>query len=138
MSNKVLISLIGTGKNAKGDNSDNRYQTTDYLIENKLYKNETFTTNAIVKHYGINSLFLIGTKDYIWDNIAEVYEAGEDYILYLLEKKEYKSLDEKDLEKLNSILRNKLGGKSKCFIIKDGENEEELWLNFCRFWKDML
>jgi hypothetical protein len=32
---KVLVSLIGTGKQASGDSSNNRYITTDYILDGK-------------------------------------------------------------------------------------------------------
>ncbi len=130
---KILISLIGTGKYAKGDEENNRYETTDYIIEDKLYKNKSFTTNAIIEHCKIDKLFLIGTNQSMWDNMADVYGADEEYILGLLEKKESNSLKEDNLEKLNKLFEAKLGSKSKCFIIKDGENENELWTIFEKF-----
>jgi len=130
---KILISLIGTGKKAKGDDKNNQYTTTDYLVEGKLYEEKTFTTNAIIEHYDIDKLFLIGTNQSMWDNMAEVYGADEGYILELLDKKESNNLTEQDLEPLNNLFEQKLGGKSKCFIIKDGENEDELWAIFDKF-----
>ena len=130
---KVLISLIGTGRRAKGDNNNNTYETTDYLIDDKLYKAKSFTTNAIIKHYDIEKLFLIGTSQSMWDNMAEEYGTDEEYFLKLLEQKENKKLEEKDLEPLAKLIEQKLGGKSKCFIIKDGENEDELWTIFDKF-----
>jgi len=130
---KVLISLIGTGRRAKGDRTNNAYETTDYMIDKKLYKNKSFTTNAIIEHYGIEKLFLIGTNQSMWDNMAEEYGASEEYFLELVEKKEQKNLIEKDLEPLGNLFEQKLGKKSQCFIIEDGENEEELWAIFDKF-----
>ena len=50
---KILISLLGTGRIAKGDNEKNIYETTDYLLDGKLYKNLTFTSVAIMEYYKI-------------------------------------------------------------------------------------
>ena len=131
---KILISLIGTGKQAKGDTKNNQYKLTDYKIEDKIYQNKSFTSNAIIEHYNINTLFLIGTTASMWDNMAEYFGADEDYYLELLDKKENSSLNEKDLAILEDLFRKKLGDKrSKCFIVKEGENEEELWSIFDKF-----
>ena len=35
---KILISLLGTGRQAKGDNESNEYERTDYILDGKLYK----------------------------------------------------------------------------------------------------
>lgn len=131
---KILISLIGTGKPAKGDTKNNQYEVTDYKIEDKIYKNKTFTSNAIIEHYGIDTLFLIGTTASMWDNMAEYFGADEDYYLELLSKKEDNVLNEKDLAILEKLIREKLGDtRSKCFIVKEGENEDELWSIFDKF-----
>ena len=101
---KILISLLGTGRKAKGDNTQNRYETTDYIFDGKLYKEQTFISNAIIQAKKIDKLFIIGTSASMWDNIAELYGADEDYILEILEKKDSKKdLKEEDLEKLNSF-----------------------------------
>ena len=131
---KILISLLGTGKQAKNDNSNNRYETTDYLLDGKLYENLTFSSNVIIKHYNIDKLFFIGTNASMWDNVAEVFEADENYIFEILEKKENKALNENDLSNLNELIDKKLNFiGSKCIIVKDGENEDELWSIFEKF-----
>lgn len=131
---KILISLIGTGKQAKGDTKNNQYKLTDYKIEDKIYQNKSFTSNAIIEHYNIDTLFLIGTTASMWDNMAEYFGANEEYYLELLDKKENSSLNEKDLTMLEELFRKKLGDtRSKCFIIKEGENENELLNIFDKF-----
>jgi len=131
---KILISLLGTGRTAKGDSEKNRYETTDYLLDGKLYKNLTFTSVAIIEHFKIDRVFFIGTNQSMWDNMAEYFNSDEDYIFHILEKKESKNLTEQDLEKLNTFINNKLNSNgSKCYIIKDGENEDELWSVFEKF-----
>ena len=131
---KVLISLIGTGKQASGDNSNNKYETTDYILENKLYKDMTFTSNAIIQHFNIDKVYFIGTNKSMWDNLVEKFGGDEEYQFEILEKKENNSLTEDDLSKLNNLLDEKLGSYgSKCYLVKDGENEEELWKIFEKF-----
>jgi len=130
---KVLIALLGTGRKAKGDDTNNRYEVTDYILENKLYKKLTFTSNAIIKHFSIEKVFYIGTSQSMWDNIAEYFEDDE-LALELIEKKDQNTLKETELEKLNHLIDTKLKNNgSKCFIVKDGENEDELWSMFEKF-----
>ena len=120
---RVLISLLGTGRIADGDKLNNRYQTTNYLLEGKVYENLSFSSLAIINHYNIQKVYFIGTKDSMWDNLADVFKGSEEEILKLIEK-----IDESRLEILNKIIDNYLGfNGSKCILVKKGENEEELW-----------
>ena len=48
---KVLISLLGTGKKANGDNKNNKYETTDYILKEKLFKNQIFLAIVIREYY---------------------------------------------------------------------------------------
>lgn len=131
---KILVSLLGTGKSAKNDDNKNEYQGTDYYINNIVYKDEKFVANPIIKHYGVNTVFFIGTKSSMWDNINENFEGSENFTLELIEQKENKKLDEEILKKLNETINTYLNSsKSKCFIIEDGESEEELWQIFDKF-----
>jgi len=131
---KVLISLIGTGRIAKGDSEKNEYQTTDYIIENQLYKNNTLVSSALIKHYDIETIFFIGTKQSMWDNLCYLFEANDEYTLSLLEKKEQNKVTEKDLIQLSNTINKKQNStNSKCIIIEDSEKEEHLWNMFDKF-----
>ena len=132
---RILISLIGTGRQASGDNLNNRYETTDYLLEDKLYKNLAFTSDAIIQHFNIERVYFIGTNKSMWDNLVERFGGDDEYMLEILEKKESGVLSEKDLEKLNLLIDRSLGEGSKCYIVKDGETENELWEIFEKFLK---
>lgn len=131
---KVLISLIGTGKQASGDSAKNEYIGVDYQINDVLYKNETLISNAIIKHYSIDRVFFIGTNLSMWDNINYIFGGDDNYGFELLSKKENKSLCENDLVSLNETVNAFLNdSKSKCYIVEDGENEDELWNIFNKF-----
>jgi CRISPR-associated Csx2 family protein len=131
---KILISLLGTGRVASGDNENNKYETTDYILDGKLYPEQTFTSNAIMEHYGINRVYFIGTNKSMWDNIADVFNADDEYLMELLEQKDENRLEENDLKKLNSLIEKKLEENgSKCYLVEDGENENELWRIFEKF-----
>ena len=96
---RVLISLLGTGRIADGDKLNNRYQTTNYLLEGKVYEDLSFSSLAIINHYNIQKVYFIGTKDSMWDNLADVFKWSEEEILKLIEK-----IDESRLEILNKII----------------------------------
>ena len=131
---KVLISLLGTGNKIKNDERNNNYETTNYKIDNNLYENESFVSSAIIKHYNIERLFLIGTNKSMWDNVADEFNSNESYTLGLIEKKDESTLMEKHLDELNDNIDKNLGNKkSKCFIVENGENEDELWAIFDKF-----
>lgn len=90
----------------------------------------------MIKHYNIEKLFLIGTNKSMWDNINENFNGEENYQLDILEKKENNTLKESDLELLNKTIDKGLNSTgSKCYIVKDGETEEELWKIFDKFLK---
>ena len=131
---KILISLLGTGRQAKNEDNKNEYEGTDYLIDKTLYQNEKYVSNPIIKHYNIDTLFLIGTNQSMWDNINNNFDGDGEYELEILEKKESNNLREEDLIGLNNTLNKKLNSNSsKCFIVEDGENENELWNIFNKF-----
>ncbi len=136
---KILISLLGTGRLANNDENKNEYLGTDYQIgekENKkIYKNEKFVANAIIKHYGIEKLFLVGTNKSMWDNINEVYGGDDDYSFELLSKKGKEDFSEKDLRTLNKLIDSSIGNSgSHCYIVNDGKNTEELWSIFDKLY----
>jgi len=131
---KILISLLGTGKKAKGDTERNRYEVTDYELEGRLYRERSFLSSAIVEHYGIERIYFIGTAQSMWENVAEVYGASEELQLRLMEARESGKLDDTLLAPLDAAIDARLGAAgSHCFVVEDGEDEEELWSMFERF-----
>lgn len=131
---KVLISLIGTGKKAKGDNEKNEYEKTDYLINGVIYEKRTFVSSAIIDNIGIEKVFFVGTKESMWDNLAEIFDASEEYYLSLVDKKEQNILSANDLFELSAVVDKKLSSSgSQCFILKDSEKETDLWEMFDKF-----
>ena len=132
---KVMISLLGTGRLAKGDTEKNEYETTDYRFDDgSVYEEETFSSSALIKHFGIERVYFVGTAQSMWDNVAQKYGMTDDEVLALLERKEHGILDEKDLVKLGEAIDKKLVSKgSRCFVVREGENEEQLWAIFSKF-----
>lgn len=122
---KVLISSLGTGQREAGN-----YKKAKYQID-KCYYETSFIADALVKHFKVDKLFLVGTKKSIWDE-AYIAFGGDDekYHEYLYLNKEEGKIDSSKLEKFNNI---KEGLRS--FIIDYGVNEEEIWSNFEKFLK---
>ncbi|CZE46830.1 TIGR02221 family CRISPR-associated protein [Campylobacter geochelonis] len=124
---KVLISSIGTGDKNKG------YNKTNYKIDGKLYENEIFIANVLSRHLSIDKLFLIGTEKSIWDAVYSKFGGDE--------KTEFKIYEQQEKGNLQSIINliesqidKTLKTKgSRCFIIKYGVDEIELWDNFSKF-----
>lgn len=128
---KILITLLGTGKTADGEQDKNEYIGTDYIIDKKTYKNKKFVSSAIIEHFDIEKVFIIGTNVSMWDNIADYFEADEDVVLDILEEKERRKLSEESLNRVNDAINKKLSSSgSKCYIIKDADNEDTLWSMF--------
>jgi CRISPR-associated Csx2 family protein len=131
---KVLISLLGTGKLANGDNNINQYETTDYIIDEKIYKSEALVASVMVEHFKINRLYLIGTSESMWDNIPEKFDGSDEQIIELMTLKDEERITQESLESLNLLIDHKLGsGGSKCFLMPVGVNDEELWTIFGAF-----
>lgn len=128
---KILITLLGTGNKAKGDNTNNNYELVDYFVEDKIYEKRSFLSSAIVEHYGIDKIFTIGTKQSMWDNLCEFYEVNENDTFKILELKEKELLSEDKLQELSNAIDKKLGNNgSKCFIIENSESSDEIWQMF--------
>jgi len=127
---KILISSIGVGNREKG------YLKANYEIDGKLYKQEEFIANVLVQHENIDKLFLIGTRESIWELVCEKFGGTEDQAFHIMGAKENKTLSEKDLLIVSELIDSRLGCKgSRCFVIDYGINEKELWENFEKFLK---
>lgn len=128
---KVLISLLGTGKAAMGDGQKNEYQSVEYLLDGKSYPGETLTAMPLIQKYGIEKVFLIGTRESMWDNVAVRMECDDDYCLKLIEHKDENRMDASTLTPLERQIDLQLGKEgSRCLLVDSGESDEELWSNF--------
>ena len=124
---KILISSIGTGSRNGG------YNVAKYEIDKKIYENEKFIAKALCEHFKIDKLFLVGTQKSIWEAVFEEFGGEEQTILDIYEAKENNNLD-KFIPQIEAVIDKRLGTNgSKCFIIKYGKDENELWGNFDKF-----
>ncbi len=121
---RVLISSIGTGNREKG------YAKANYNIQGKTYENEEFIAKVLCAHLKIDRLYLVGTSQSIWEVVYKNFGGDDENELKIYESKENGEL-EKYLPNIEQIIDKKLGTNgSKCFIIKYGVNDNELWENF--------
>ena len=115
---KILISSLGMGDRKKG------YQKADYAIDDKIYKDRTFISSVLCEHIRIDKLFLVGTKDSIWESVYEEFDGNSETAERIYIDKETGG-DENFLLSVEQQIETKLGSKgSKCFIIKYGLNED--------------
>jgi CRISPR-associated Csx2 family protein len=131
---KILVSLVGTGKLASDDTEGHRYEPTDYEFEGKIYERRTLIADVLMEHYDFDRVYLVGTAQSMWENVAEVYGGSEEYQLKLMEKKEQGTLTEEDLEELGRLLDARASKGSRAMIVEKGETEEEWWRIFDTFF----
>ena len=130
MGRKVLISFLGTGPVEKGANR-REYRTANYHIDDNEYV-RTFVADALTEHYGIDTVFMIGTVKSMWEELYRVFcakrgvEIDEDYYAELgsisetaTSKSKLELPDKKKIEKV-------LGRDSHIVLINYGLNEEEV------------
>lgn len=128
---KILISSLGMGDRVKG------YQKGDYAIDDKIYKDRTFISSVLCEYIGIDKLFLVGTKDSILESAYEEFGGDRETAEKIYMNKEI-GTDADFLLPVEQQIERKLGAcGSKCFIIKYGLNEDELWLNFDKYLQIM-
>jgi CRISPR-associated Csx2 family protein len=131
---KILVSLVGTGKLASDDTEGHRYETTDYEFEGKIYERRTLIADVMMEHFHFDRVYLVGTAQSMWENVAEVFGGSEEYQLKLMEKKERGTLTEEDLEELGRLLDARASKGSRAMIVEKGETEEEWWRIFDMFF----
>ena len=126
---KILISSLGTGRK-----SDGGYQQARYKINDEIYET-SFVSDAIIKHYGIDKLFLVGTKRSIWDEAYIVFGGDDDeYHEKLYMKKEDGQVTQDMLSIFDKSVSHQLKfDGSQSFIIDYGINDEQIWSNFETF-----
>lgn len=130
MGRKVLISFLGTGPVEKGANR-REYRTANYHIGDKEYT-RTFVADALTEHYGIDTVFMIGTVKSMWEELYRIFcakrkvEIDEDYYAELGTISETASSESKlmlpGIEKIEEVL----GKGSRIVLINYGLNEEEI------------
>ncbi len=86
MNKRVLISFLGTGASeiVNGNIRPMRkYRTANYQIDGTLYKDYSFMSAALVKHYNIGKILMVGTVHSMWDTPSAIIKLLEDDIKQL-------------------------------------------------------
>ena len=131
---KILISSIGAGIRTNPSVSGS-YQKTRYKIEDSIYE-DAFIAKALVDHYQVEKVFLIGTKGSIWDGVYTAFGGDDDFAVKLYEEQENRTITDHLLKKVAKQIDTYLTKEgSKCFLINYGIEDDELWSNFELFLK---
>ena len=128
---KVLISSLGTGWNVK--DSDSEYQVTDYIIEGKPYKNESFISKSLIEHYDIDKVILLGTNKSMWDGayLGFTNDRLDENWEILNNGKLGNGVTLDNLKIMEQVLDEYMGKSgSLCLMVNYGQNEDEMWENF--------
>lgn len=145
---RVLITALGTGRliSKTDDPTDARasrkYDPATYVIKDGLSSSEyttTFIAEALIKHFEIERLYVIGTAKSMWEELYYRFSGharDDDYYLELgqmIDASRYDNYryDRSYLHKVEAALNNRLGAAgSCCHLIKYGLDREELLSNF--------
>jgi len=128
---KILISSLGTGRNIK--DSDSEYQSTTYIIDDKSYENETFISKALIEHFKIDKVILLGTNKSMWDGayLGFTNNSLDENWEILNDAKLDKGIEEEHLKLIEDVLNKYTNQEgSKCLLVKYGQNKDEMWDNF--------
>lgn len=132
---KVLISCIGTGRINEKERSKRVYEKAKYAFSETEVIETSFMADALVRHYGIDIVIMVGTVKSMWEEVYNAFclrnnvELDENYWSELAqvceESNSHSALQIPSLEKLE----NALGKGSKVILINYGLNADELQEN---------
>jgi CRISPR-associated Csx2 family protein len=132
---KILIAPLGAGQLDKNAASHRKYRTASYKIDDKSYES-SFVASVLYKHLNLDGIIFIGTVKSMWEEVYRFFceennhPLDDDYWLQLDEQistlNHNSCLDELDLTRVKEVL----GERSQCVLIKYGLNEDELRTNF--------
>lgn len=147
MSKRVLISFLGTGTPRiveDGIRPMREYRKADYRIEEDTYKDFTFMSAALARHYAIDKILMVGTVHSMWEELyrwfhdAKNEEKVEDdeatYNIYKEIGEHCETADhgsELSMPHLQAV-EQVMGKGSKVVLIKYGIDEEEIRENINR------
>ncbi len=132
MARKVLISFLGTGPQGSANRAERQYREADYYIGSDHLGKYSFVSAALIKHYHVDTLFLIGSVHSMWEKVYEWFcefhgkpidENVWTEIFDYCDKANYQSpleIPHKD------VMEQVLGGESRIIPIKYGLNEEDV------------
>jgi cell division protein DivIC len=124
---KILISFIGTGRPAQGE-EEKEYQKARYLLPEGSFQDSTLVTSVLYNYLKPDKLVVIGTPDSIWSELSKIApELLEKDPLYeeVLDATWFRKMNEDLLKKWEDFLKKQLGIDIKLFLINSNSQEAE-------------
>lgn len=133
---KVLISCIGTGRIIdKTETSKRKYETAKYAFSETDMIETSFMADALVQHYSIDRVIMIGTVKSMWEEVYRAFcsrnnvEYDDNYALELCQVCEESNSQSALKIPSPEKIENALGKDSKVILIHYGLNADELQEN---------
>jgi len=145
---RVLVTALGTGQwipkshDLSEARASREYRSATYVIKEGESSSEyttSFIAEALVKHYKIERVYVVGTAKSMWEQLYYSFsgdDRDDDYYLELGQmiddsRHDHYPYDRDYLKKVEETLDKKLGGTgSGCYLIRYGLDREELFSNF--------
>jgi len=124
---KILISFIGTGRPAQGE-EEKEYQKARYLLPEGSFQDSTLVTSVLYNYLKPDKLVVIGTPESIWSELSKIApELLEKDPLYeeVLDATWFRKMNEDLLKKWEDFLKKQLGIDIKLFLINSNSQEAE-------------
>lgn len=133
---KVLISCIGTGRIIdKTETSKRVYEKAKYAFSETDMIETSFMADALVQHYSIDRVIMIGTVKSMWEEVYRAFcsrnnvEYDDNYALELCQVCEESNSQSALKIPSPEKIENALGKDSKVVLIHYGLNADELQEN---------
>jgi cell division protein DivIC len=124
---KILISFIGTGRPAQGE-EEKEYQKARYLLPEGSFQDSTLVTSVLYNYLKPDKLVVIGTPESIWSELSKIApELLEKDPLYeeVLDATWFRKMNEDLLKKWEDFLKKQLGIDIKLFLVNSNSQEAE-------------
>ena len=141
MGRKVLISFLGTGTPQivkDGIRPMREYRKANYQIGDKTYRDYSFVSAALAKHYHVDKILMVGTVHSMWEELYRWFHDASGNIKIEDDEQAYNIYSSigQHCEKANhlselwfphqDVVEQAMGGDSKVVLIKYGITNEEI------------
>lgn len=129
---KVLISFLGTGALKQDDSSLRKYKQAKYRFDDNNEYESSFVSEALVQHFDIDKIILVGTVKSMWEEVYMAFaalngiEPDEDYALKLMAHSESASAKSELALPEKHKIEEVLGQDSHIELIRYGLTKEEI------------
>lgn len=147
MGKRVLISFLGTGTPRIVDDGIRpmrEYRRADYRIGEDTYKDFTFMSAALARHYAVDKILMVGTVHSMWEELYRWFhdakskeKVEDDATIYNVYQEIGEHCEAANHDSLLCLphqesVEQVMGEGSKVVLIKYGINEEEIRENINR------